>query len=286
MCAKMLQSCLTLRDPMDCSPPGSSVHGTLPARILEWVAMPSSRGSSWPRDWTGIVYLSCTGGWLLHHWCHQGSPYLLLLTFALSAVEAIQPPDEICMLWEIRWIRRAPWDQELNCTSCSARGEGRLRQRHFHDFQGPNQERGGGVLASSSLAGAVTVSGYRKKQRRLSSPCLCESQKNKSSDFMFLEINFCGAHARCQQPLKAPSPRSANLRKQSSRWLLWPGSHSQLWQGWGLTFKSLWPMVINRKAREQGQVRYLRGSKNTWRRLTKSPTYLCLDKNQWNLHCL
>ena len=42
------QSCLTLCDPMDCSPPGSSVHGILQARILEWVAMPSSRGSSSP----------------------------------------------------------------------------------------------------------------------------------------------------------------------------------------------------------------------------------------------
>ena len=41
-----LQSCLTLCDPMDCSPPGSSVDGILQARILEWVAMPSSRGSS------------------------------------------------------------------------------------------------------------------------------------------------------------------------------------------------------------------------------------------------
>ena len=40
------QSCLILCDPMDYSPPGSSVHGTLQARILEWVAMPSSRGSS------------------------------------------------------------------------------------------------------------------------------------------------------------------------------------------------------------------------------------------------
>ena len=47
--AKLLQSCLTLHDPLDCSPPGSSVHGILQARILEWVAMPSSRGSSWPR---------------------------------------------------------------------------------------------------------------------------------------------------------------------------------------------------------------------------------------------
>ena len=41
--------CPTLCDPMDCSPPGSSVHGILQARILKWVAMPSYRVSSWPR---------------------------------------------------------------------------------------------------------------------------------------------------------------------------------------------------------------------------------------------
>ena len=48
------QSCPTLCDPMDCSPPGSSVHGLLQARTLEWVAMPSSRGSSRPRDRTHV----------------------------------------------------------------------------------------------------------------------------------------------------------------------------------------------------------------------------------------
>ena len=52
MCAKSLLSYPTLWDPMDCSPPGASVHGILQARILEWVAMPSSRGSSQPRDRT------------------------------------------------------------------------------------------------------------------------------------------------------------------------------------------------------------------------------------------
>ena len=58
---KMLvaQSCLTLCDPMDCSPPGSSVHGTLQARILEWIAVLSSRGSSRPRDRARISYVSC-----------------------------------------------------------------------------------------------------------------------------------------------------------------------------------------------------------------------------------
>ena len=48
MRAKSLQSCPTLCDPMDCSLPDSSVHGILQAKILEWVAMPSSRGSSQP----------------------------------------------------------------------------------------------------------------------------------------------------------------------------------------------------------------------------------------------
>ena len=47
------QSCLTLR-PVVCCPPGSSVHGMLQARILEWVAIPFSRGSSQPQDWTWV----------------------------------------------------------------------------------------------------------------------------------------------------------------------------------------------------------------------------------------
>ena len=48
------QSCPTLCDPVDCSPPGSSVHGILQARVLEWVAISFSRGSSRPRDQTQV----------------------------------------------------------------------------------------------------------------------------------------------------------------------------------------------------------------------------------------
>ena len=59
--AKSLQSCLTLCNAMDGSPPGSSVHGILQARMLKWVAMPSSRGSSQPRDQTRVSYISCIG---------------------------------------------------------------------------------------------------------------------------------------------------------------------------------------------------------------------------------
>ena len=64
------QSCLTLCDAVDCSPPGSSVRGILLARTLERVAMPSSRGSSPPRDRTRVC---CTGRWILYQLSHQGS---------------------------------------------------------------------------------------------------------------------------------------------------------------------------------------------------------------------
>ena len=71
---KLLQSCLTLCNLMDCSPPGSSVHGILQARILEWGAMPSSRGVTWPRDGNRISYISWIGRQFLYHQCHLGSP--------------------------------------------------------------------------------------------------------------------------------------------------------------------------------------------------------------------
>ena len=55
--SESLQSCLTLLDPMDCSLAGSTLHGILQARVLEWVAMPSSRGSSLSRDQTCVSCL-------------------------------------------------------------------------------------------------------------------------------------------------------------------------------------------------------------------------------------
>ena len=69
-CAKLLQSYLILCDPMDCSSPGFSVHEILQARILEWVALSSSRGSSVP----GVEPLSCISRWVLYHQRHLGSP--------------------------------------------------------------------------------------------------------------------------------------------------------------------------------------------------------------------
>ena len=63
----------TLCDPMDSSPPSSSVHRVLQARILEWVAIPFSRGYSHPRGW---IWVSCiTGRFFTILYYHQGSPY-------------------------------------------------------------------------------------------------------------------------------------------------------------------------------------------------------------------
>ena len=68
MCAcPVAQLCLTLLDPMDCSPPGSSVYGISQARILEWSAISHSRRSSQHRDWTHISCVPCIGRQTLYH---------------------------------------------------------------------------------------------------------------------------------------------------------------------------------------------------------------------------
>ena len=72
--SEVTQLCPTLCDPMDCSPPGSSVHGIFQARVLEWIAISFARGSSWPRDRTRV---SCTAGRCFTVWAtresHKGS---------------------------------------------------------------------------------------------------------------------------------------------------------------------------------------------------------------------
>ena len=69
--AKSLQTCPILCDPMDCSPPGSSVHGTVEARLVERIAIPFSRGSSWPRNQT---CKSCTAGAFFTIWANRAAP--------------------------------------------------------------------------------------------------------------------------------------------------------------------------------------------------------------------
>ena len=94
-CYSVTKLCPALFDPMDCSPPGSSVHGTPQARILDWVSISFSRGSSQPRNWT---HITCTAGRfftteppgkpILHGWCIINRTLSLLLSYSQSRKES------------------------------------------------------------------------------------------------------------------------------------------------------------------------------------------------------
>ena len=70
----VVQSCPTLWNPVDCSPPGSSVHRIFQARILEWAAISLSRGSSRPRGRTQVSCVSCFSRQILYHWATWEAP--------------------------------------------------------------------------------------------------------------------------------------------------------------------------------------------------------------------
>ena len=76
---------LTLCASMDCSLPGSSVHGIFQARILEWVAISSSKGSSWSRDGTHVFCISCTGRPILYH-CAPWEAHSLIIMLKLLCI--------------------------------------------------------------------------------------------------------------------------------------------------------------------------------------------------------
>ena len=78
--SEVAQLCPTLCDPIGCSLPGSSVHGIFQAKILEWLAIPFSRGSSWARDWTMI---SCVAGRLFTIWATRETHILDVKTTLL-----------------------------------------------------------------------------------------------------------------------------------------------------------------------------------------------------------
>ena len=81
VCVLVARSCPTLCDPTNCRPPGFSVHGILQARTLEWIAIPFSRGSSWPRDRTLV---SCIAGRLFTVWA-TGKSLHFLNVFKMSS---------------------------------------------------------------------------------------------------------------------------------------------------------------------------------------------------------
>ena len=103
------QSRLTLWDPMDCSLPGSSVREILQARIMEWVAIPFSKGSSWSKDWT---WVSCIAGSFFTIWATREA-------FQFSSVQFSSVAQSCLTLCErairdvIDWLPAVPSESRI-----------------------------------------------------------------------------------------------------------------------------------------------------------------------------
>ena len=87
--SEVSQLCPTLCDPLDCSPPGSSIHGIFQARELEWVAIAFSRGSSQPRDWTQVSLI-------------VGRPFTIWATREVSKITEVE--IKLRMYWKIPYL--------------------------------------------------------------------------------------------------------------------------------------------------------------------------------------
>ena len=74
-------SCVRLCNPMECRVPGTSVHGIFQSRILDWIVISSSRGCTWPRDWSHVSHVSCTGRWIFFTTVPPGEALLLRTVF-------------------------------------------------------------------------------------------------------------------------------------------------------------------------------------------------------------
>ena len=130
------QSCLTLCEPMDCSPPSSSVHEIFQTRILEWVAISFSRGSSQPRDQTQVF---CTAGRFFTNWATRealgsittnktsGGDRILVELFQILKDDAVKELHSICQqIWKAQqwppdWKRSVfiPIPKKGNVKECS-----------------------------------------------------------------------------------------------------------------------------------------------------------------------
>ena len=88
--SEVAQSCLTLCDPMDCSLPGSTIHGIFQARILEWVAISFSRRSSWPRDWTQVSHMVGIVGRRFTVWATREDISIFYVYFIMNCDRVVQ----------------------------------------------------------------------------------------------------------------------------------------------------------------------------------------------------
>ena len=81
--SEVAQLCLTLCDPVDCSPPGYSIHRVFQARVLDWVAISFSRGSFRPRGWTQVSHIA---GRCFTIWAIREAPLYILIAYEVNII--------------------------------------------------------------------------------------------------------------------------------------------------------------------------------------------------------
>ena len=144
------QSCLTLCDPMDCWPPGCTVHGILQARIVEWIAIPFSRGSSWPRDQT---WVSCVAGRFFTVWAtRETGVYMCVKTTVWGNSKMIVEITQLLTghsMWRDKQEWKPGWSADIMSAS---RGE------RVPDFQIWRECPHWVIAQSSPTWGKVTLS--------------------------------------------------------------------------------------------------------------------------------
>ena len=123
----------TLWDSMDCSTPGSSVHGIFQARILEWVAISFSRGSSWPRDRTcgsGRIFCLQVDSLLLNHW---GSP-IPNVCYAFKIINKMDKKNMYSILIRCQALCYVKQPCEIGSDTCPIGQMGKQRQEWVVNF--------------------------------------------------------------------------------------------------------------------------------------------------------
>ena len=204
--------CPTLCDPVDCSPPGSSVHGIFQARVLEWIAISFSRGSSWPRDWTQV---SCTAGRYFSIWATRE---------ALNKVRNIQfLSEKSACEWVPEEIPKRP--RYLQRRLLAAHSVPSLRgSSHalFANHIRPNVSSTLHVLVGFALfsASQIGAAGLDKNTVTKSCPSLCEPMGCSTPGFPALHyhpelaqthIHWVSDAIQLSHPLSPPSSPALNL---------------------------------------------------------------------------
>ena len=156
LCAEWFQSCPTLCNALARSTSGSSVHGFLQERILKWVVMASSRGSSRCRDWTHVSYVSCIDRWVLYHSCHLGNSEVFQkpsITTAFLTSSSVFPR----LLQRLTWRGYTPTPPKQRFQGQWGPGANRQDRKRSFSWWGQPLEQSGSSLPVSSRICRVLV---------------------------------------------------------------------------------------------------------------------------------